>query len=489
MSLVMGIDVGTQGARVIISDGSGQVVATASRLFPESVNISGIPSGWFEQDPEQWWFAVKVCLQEVTSRLVEIGRQPGEIVAIAVDSTSGTVLPIDRSGRALRPAIMYSDSRSEKEAIRCNEEGHELVEKLGYRFGSSFGLPKVLWLKHNEPDTWKRCWKVIHAADFIVGKLTGEFGVSDNSNSLKTGYDLVEFCWPSFISERLEIEIEKLPGVVTPGCQIGCVTTECASSTGICEGTAVVAGVSDGTAGFIASGASQVGDWNTTLGTTLVLRGVSEELIRDSEGRVYCHRHPDGWWLPGGASNTGGECLVKLFADSDYQLLDERAACLIPSNRCCYPLVRRGERLPIVSSEAQGFFPEGCADPVELYVACLEGVAYVERWCYELMEELGARVGHVIYSTGGGAKSRTWLSIRASVLNRQILSPAVTDPAMGTAIVAASRTLYRNLSEATRAMVRYDAVVDPCEKLVEPYELGYQRFRQECASRGLGTWP
>ncbi|MGQ9784065.1 MAG: FGGY-family carbohydrate kinase [Armatimonadota bacterium] len=485
----MGIDVGTQGARVIVSNESGQVAAIASRSFSESVNVKGIPQGWFEQDPEQWWSAVTDCLQEVVGRLSEIGRQPSDIVAIAVDSTSGTILPIDSSGRALRAAIMYSDSRAEEEAVRCNEEGHELVDKLGYKFGSSFGLPKLLWLKRHEPDTWKRCWKVIHAADFIVGKLTGKFGISDHSNSLKTGYDLVEFCWPSFISERLKIEPEKLPDVITPGCQIGCVTAECADYTGICQGTAVVAGVSDGTAGFIASGASEVGDWNTTLGTTLVLRGVSEDLIRDSEGRVYCHRHPDGWWLPGGASNTGGECLVKLFAGSDYRILDERATCLIPSNRYCYPLVRCGERLPIVSSEARGFFPEDCADSAELYTACLEGVAYVERWCYELMEELGSRVGNVIYSTGGGAKSRTWLSIRASILNRQILSPAVADSAMGTAIVAASRILYHNLSEATRAMVRYDTIMDPCERLVEPYELGYQRFRRECASRGLGIWP
>ncbi|MDH7602522.1 MAG: FGGY family carbohydrate kinase [Armatimonadota bacterium] len=487
MPLVMGIDVGTQGARVIVCDELGHVVTTASTTFSDAVRVHNLPDGWFEQEPQEWWYAVRSCLREVTAGLPKLGWTPDDVIAVAVDSTSGTILPVDKQGRALRPAIMYNDSRAEAEALECNSAGGELVRKLGCRFGSSFGLPKILWLKRHEPQVWERSRWVIHAADYIVGKLTGQFGVSDYSNALKTGYDLAELGWPRFISDALDIDIEKLPRVVRPGEAVGYITAECSVETGLSRRTLVTAGVSDGTAGFLASGASEVGDWNSTLGTTLVLRGISEELLRDPQGRVYCHRHPDGWWLPGGASNVGGECLSKLFADADLPSMDDAVSKLIPSRLSCYPLMRRGERFPFVQADAGGFFPNVAGDGAELYAACLEGVAYVERWCYEVMQELGAPVGDTIYSTGGGTRSVVWTAIRASVLNKRICKPAVTESAMGSAITAASQTLYRCVSEAVRAMVKYDSTIDPDDSLVAHYEEGYREFRKQCGLRGLGT--
>jgi len=486
MPLVVGLDVGTQGARAIVCDESGEIVAQSSCPFDGDAQIADILPGWFEQDPQIWWESAAACLRAATISLARSGREAGEIAAIAVDSTSGTVLPVDQAGRPLRPAIMYNDTRAQAESRECNEAGRDLTEKLGYKFGSSFGLPKVLWLKRNQPDTWRACRRVIHAADFVVGRLTGDFGVSDDSNALKTGYDVLDLRWPDFIFGKLGIERQKLPDVVTPGEPVGRVTTECGKLTGLEQGTVVVGGVSDGTAGFVASGASAVGEWNSTIGTTLVLRGVSKELIKDPEGRVYCHRHPDGWWLPGGSSNVGGECLAKLFPDADYDALNREAAQLIPSGLISYPLVRRGERLPFVDADAEGFVPEDDAEPARLYAACLEGVAFVERWCYELMEELGAPVGNTIYATGGGAKSVTWMRIRAAALNRRIVRPAVTESAMGAAVVAASRTLYSSLTEASGAMVKHDLVVEPDRDLADAYEARYRAFRTECAVRGLG---
>ena len=486
MPLVVGLDVGTQGARAIACDEGGRVVAQSSCPFDTDPQVIGLPPGWFEQDARVWWDSASRCLRSVTASLAGFGLGAGCIAAIAVDSTSGTVVPVDGSGTPLRPAIMYNDTRSRVEADECNEAGRDLTKKLGYRFGSSFALPKLLWLKRNEPRVWDAAHKLVHAADFIVGNLTGDFGVTDNSNALKTGCDLVELRWPDFIFRDLGIDRAKLPALAVPGEPIGRVTAECARLTGLEQGTPVVAGVSDGTAGFVASGASAVGEWNSTIGTTLVLRGISERLIRDPQGRIYCHRHPDGWWLPGGASNVGGECLAELFPDADYDMLNREAAELIPSGVVCYPLVRRGERLPFVDPEAQGFLPNGGLRGAELYAACLEGVAFAERWCYELMEDLGAPVGHTVYATGGGAKSVTWMRIRAAVLRKRLVRPAVTEAAMGAAIVAASRTLYTSLAQAVAAMVKQDLAVEPEDALAEAYQDRYAAFRAECAARGLG---
>lgn len=470
--LVLGIDVGTQGARAIVVDGSGDVIAQTSEPF--SIEPVQLPPSYAEQHPDEWWRAASACLRRVTK---EIG---GSIAAIAVDSTSGTIVAVDADGTPLRPAIMYNDGRAVAEAEIANKLGHEHTDKLGYRFNASFGLPKILWIRDHEPEVFQVA-RFIHAADYIVGKLTGEFGLTDSSNALKTGYDSADYKWPEFI--LAEIGRDKLPDVREPGALLGEVSRYCAEETGLQAGTPVMAGVSDGTAGFIASGAAAIGDWNSTLGTTLVMRGISRHLLLDPLGRFYSHRHPDGWWLPGGASNVGAECLVKIFPDEDLDALAVQIDDSMPTGLLVYPLVRCGERLPFVDPEAQGFVLGDADSRAQLFGAYLEGVAFVERWILETAGSLGADTSGSIFTTGGGAKSSVWMKIRASVLNRRVCRPEVSECAFGSAIVAASRTLYPNLTEAGRNMVRVDCAIEPEPALVAAYDALYGRFRAECSLR------
>jgi|YNPNPStandDraft_1061719.scaffolds.fasta_scaffold00236_19 sugar (pentulose or hexulose) kinase len=481
MAIFVGLDVGTQGARAIACSEDGKVIARAERRFGLEVCVQGLPTGWFEQHPEAWWAASREALSQLTS-----GIRTSDIAAVAVDSTSGTIVAVDDNENAVRPAIMYSDIRSGVEADRCNSAGSDFISKLGYKFSSSFGLPKMLWIRDHEPDTWKKIRRLVHAADYIVAKLAGTSKLTDSSNALKSGYDLVDECWPSFITESLGIEREKLPDVVEPGEPIGLVSDECARATGLPAGTLVVSGVSDGTAGFFASGCSRVGEWNSTIGTTLVIRGVSRELVKDTLGRVYCHKHPDGYWLPGGASSVGAECLSRVFPDCDYGNMNAAVHNMPPTGIFIYPLVRRGERFPFVDGSAVGFVVGNPANQGQLYMAYLEGVGYVERWCVELMSELGAEVGDTVFTTGGGARSPEWIQIRADILGKRIIRPAVTDAAIGTAVVAASRTLFTNVEEASAAMIKSDIVVEPGPRR-SAYQDCYSRFRAECASRGMGV--
>lgn len=476
-ALFLGIDVGTQGARALAVGADGEIAAQSAQTFREA-DIPDLDTGRFEQRPEAWWEACVAAISEITAAL-----GPDQLKAVAVDSTSGTILPVNTRGEPLRPALMYNDGRSIEEARIVNAAAGDFTKKLGYRFGASFGLPKIIWLKRHEPNVFERTWKFIHPADFIAGKLTGEFGLSDYSNALKTGFDLVDLRWPSFIESAGLLSLEKLPAVIAPGERIGAVSESCAEETGLAAGTPVVAGVSDGTAGFIASGAARPGEWNVTLGTTLVARGVSETLVKDPEGRIYCHRHPDGWWLPGGASSAGGECLERVFGRDDLAALDESAGRLPPTGILVYPLVKRGERLPFVKEDAEGFVTGEQQDRTALYRAYLEGAAYVERWILELMESLGAQVDGAIRATGGGAKSRVWLQIRADVLNRPVVRPAVTECAMGAAIVAASRTAFGSLGEASARMVRTDLRVEPDAANAALYDDLYRAFRTECFNR------
>ena len=160
--------------------------------------------------------------------------------------------------------------------------------------------------------------------------------------------------------------------------------------------------MTDGCASQISSGAAAPGQYNTTIGTTMVVKGVSEQLLLDPAGRIYCHRHPQGWWLPGGASNTGAECLAVEFGPDETERRSARALQHSPTRVVCYPLLGRGERFPFMRPEAAGFVLGTPRDRDELFCAYLEGVACLERLAFETLEGLGARVGDTIYSAGGG---------------------------------------------------------------------------------------
>lgn len=488
--LVAGVDLGTQGVRVLIADASGTVVAGAARSFPIPPEH---PDGMVEQDPEQWWEATAACLREATTAL---GARRADLRALAVTATSGTLCLLDAAGHPVRPAIMYSDRRATDEAVRLNDAGRSLTERLGYRFDRSFALPKLLWVQRHEPETFARARYFAHAADVLTGHLTGDYGISDWSHALKSGYDLLEARWPDFIGSALGLPGGHFPRIVPPGAVIGQVTTGASAATGLPAGCNVVAGMTDGCTAQIAGGAIEPGQWLSVLGTTLVVKGVTTALLRDPAGRVYCHRHPAGMWLPGGASNTGGEVLARRFGDADLATLDQRAAALTPGDLVCYPLERTGERFPFVSTTARGFVidsntgaaltPEQVRNllPEQLYTACLEGVGYLERLAYATLAGLGAQVEGPIRTAGGGARSRVWLQIRANILNRPLVVPQHSEAAFGAAILAASAALHPDVSAATRAMVRLRDTIEPQAPIVAHYAERYEQFVMACRERG-----
>jgi len=470
--VVIGIDLGTGGARVVASDRNGTITASAEQQLAEPSPER--PAGYCEQDASDWWDTVARALRQLASAL------PGDCrpLAIAVDGTSGTIVPVDEDGNALGPAIMHNDTRASRQA-------DEVAAAAGQPVSSTFALPKALWVKQETPEVFRHATRFVHETDFVVGKLTGTFSVSDTFNVLKMGYDLHEDKWPEFIETKLGIPVKMLPRVVEPGGVIGTVSAEASEETGITKGTPVVAGATDSNAAFFASGATCEGEWNSTLGTSLAFKGISRSYIADALGRVYCHRHPEHLWLPGSASNTGADCMQVMFGN-EYESLHAVVGGHFPSRLLVYPLVRKGERFPFIDEDAGGFIVGDPTDKLDLFAAYMEGVAYVERWGYELFESLGAPVGKTVYATGGGARSDTWLRVRANVLNRAMARADVAESAMGAAIIAASRTMYDSLSEAARNMVKLDLKIEPDLQTAERYDELYSRFREETGRRGYG---
>ena len=479
----MGIDVGTQGARALIADLAGDIQAEATRAFPRGQLETSTP-GTFEQDPRMWRQAVNDVVAAAVAALADAGRTAEQVRAVSVTSTSGTLCLADASGEPVGLAMMYSDTRAQAVAEEVQAAASALSAKVGMVFSSSCGLTKLCWLQRDDPRRVARARWYQSPTDVIVGWLSGEWGHTDWTNALKWGYDVVDLCWPDFIFDTLGFARSAFPQVHAPGSVIGRVTPANASQTGLAEGTLVVAGATDGNASQLASGAAKPGDWNSTLGTTLVLKGVSDTLLRDPLGRLYCHRHPDGYWSPGGASSTGADCLAQRFPPEQLPELNQSALALGPTNTIIYPLVKTGERFPFVKPDARGFVLGESDDEPTFFAAHLEGLAYVERLAYEVVEELGGQVGEDIYVAGGGSQSKAGLRIRATVLNRCLHLPRVPSGAMGAAILAARGLAYDRVTDAVSKMVQIRQVIEPNKDHQEAYQDRYDQFLGACRERG-----
>lgn len=478
-ALFLGIDLGTGGVRAVAVTESGAVAAAASAAFDPAI-LAAQP-GRHEQPPEAWWQAV--C--EATLRMLDkLGANDRErLMAVAVDGTSGTLVALDQGGKPVRPALMYNDPRASAEADALNRAAAGFCEKLGYQFNASFALTKIAWLRRHEPAVFDRTARLVHQADAIVEQLTGRPAVTDSSNALKTGYDLIEERWPEWIDEHLGIA-SRLPPVVPPGVAIGCVSERAARETGLPKGLTVVSGATDGTAAFLASGARRPGDCNTTLGTTLVFKSISSHLCRDRDGLIYCHKLPGGWWLPGAASNTGAEWIGRLFPGADIAALDAAAVFRLPSSCLAYPLARLGERFPFRNPDALGFFHPDNPHPGDRYAACLQGTGLIERLGLEVLDAAAGTSGGEIYSTGGGSRSDVWMQCRANATKRLIHRPSCGESAFGAAILAATGSGRFGLAEAIEQMVRIEHRFEPEPHLTTRYDELFEQFCGELHRRG-----
>ncbi|PLT33933.1 carbohydrate kinase [Bacillus sp. V5-8f] len=476
-AVFIGVDVGTQGVRVMALSENGNLLASHSYTF-SMANDSKIR---IEQSANLWWKCVLESLINVANELAKKDKLK-HVVAVSVTSTSGTILPVDRNYQAIHHALMYSDPRSEKEAAICKDisKNEDLPP-----FNSSYGLPKVLWFINNFPEKTESIYKWCHASDFIIGKLSGIWGVTDYTNSLKTGYNLANDEWPDFISTKLNLPSSWFPTVVRPGTILGRLSSETAALTGLLPDIKVVAGLTDGCASQIAAGSLGPGQWNTTIGTTMVIKGVTKQRIIDPYGRLYNHKHPRGYWMPGGASNTGADWVSKDFAEDDLILLNGMAGKIIPSNLLSYPLQQQGERFPFVSERARGFDPPK-ADKFHLFTSRMEGVSFIERLSYEMIEDLSGEKIKEIYTAGGASKSDVWLSIRSNVLKKPIYKMKHVEGAVGAALTAAAETYFSDIEEAGSNMLIQEKIVEP-GSLTDKYDELYHLFKKSLQSKGYLT--
>ncbi len=418
MSLFIGIDVGTSACRACAIDERALVVAEARRELPPPLR-HGV---CVEQDPLVWWQALTETLDALCQQI-----DPGQVSRIAVDATSGTVLLCTRDGTPLTPGLMYNDARAAAEARLIASTAPPDSAALG----ASSSLAKLLYLANSLPNT---DYLALHQADWLAGKLAGQFGVSDENNALKTGYDPVQRCWPEWL-DALPVSTGQLPEVVPPGSVTGTVSAVSARRWGWPGSAEVAAGTTDSTAGFIATGADTAGTAVTALGSTLVLKVLSDQPVTAARYGVYSHRMGDRW-LAGGASNAGGAVVRSLFSSCDIHRYTRLMRPHQPTGLDYYPLLSRGERFPLRDPLMEPRLEPRPPSDAVFFQGILESLARIEQHGYALLAELGAPCPEKVLTVGGGAENTGWMEIREQLLGVPVTRALHQQAAFGAALLA-----------------------------------------------------
>ncbi|MEM6384140.1 MAG: FGGY-family carbohydrate kinase [Pseudomonadota bacterium] len=413
--LVLGIDIGTSGVRTAVLDQDGTLVSTARAAHLPTSN----------EDANAWWDAAARAVQAQVSALHETQHNPHEIERIAIDGTSGSMVLVDATLNPVTAAMMYNSGGFDREAERIASH----AEPGSITLGPSSALARMLRLQ--AMDESGSAVHLLHQADYVLAKLAGMSLGSDDNNALKLGWDPAVGDWPSWF-ETAGVPVETLPNVHRPGAEIGELSHAVADALGLAAGTKLHAGTTDSIAAFLASGATEIGDAVTSLGTTLAIKLLSDARVDDPASGVYSHL-VNGKWLAGGASNTGGGVLAHHFSGQQLADLSARIDPDVASQLHYYPLLKAGERFPVNEPQLEPKLEPRPLDDAEFLKGMLEAMARIEKQGYDALHRLGAPSPKRLFTAGGGAKNAIWSAIRARHVDAQMVEPRHSEAAVGAA--------------------------------------------------------
>ncbi len=409
---VLGIDIGTSGVRIAAVDESNALQTMSSAPIMAPIQTGGR----ILQDPAIWWSACVTAFKGLDLKGLTIR-------AIAIDGTSGTILPILSDGAPAGLASMYNDVADAAQLA--------LVAAAAPRETAALGATSPLARAMRMRGVGLR---IVHQADWIMGQLRGRYDVTDENNALKSGYDPVARQWPAWIAAT-GFDAALFPSVVPAGTRVASISPDIATQFNLPPDVAIVAGTTDGCAAFLASGASETGDGVTSLGTTLTLKLLSANPVFAPDFGIYSHRIGEQW-LAGGASNTGGAAIAAYFSKGDIARLTPLLKPDEPTGLDYYPLPRPGERFPSNYPAYPPRLEPRPADERIFFQAILEGIAAIEVKAYAKLGELGASPLKSIRTAGGGAANPAWTEIRLRAL-RVPEKPSLSEhAAVGTARLA-----------------------------------------------------
>ena len=412
MTVSIGIDFGTSGARLVAIDTDRNVL---------------------------WWGTRELSAGKLRETLFALIQAipiavKARVTRMAIDGTSSTVLLCNSQGRIIGTPILYDDDRGKTVLDRLSAivpAGHPAIS-------ATSSLAKLFWLASQADFVVTDSIYFLHQADWLAYHLHGKLGISDYHNALKLGYDVESLCYPDWLDRHPYRPL--LPQVVKPGTPIGIVLPSVAQELGLAAECVVCAGTTDSIAAFLASGVETPGQAVTSLGSTLVIKLLSYTRVDDVKYGIYSHRLGD-LWLVGGASNTGGAVLRHFFSDAELVKLSQEINLNLPSDLDYYPLLAPGDRFPINDPNLRPRLTPRPDSSIDFLAGLLTGIAKIEARGYQLLASLGATPLTAVYTAGGGAQNPVWTKIRQRYLPVPISISPHQEAAYGAALLAQAANL------------------------------------------------
>jgi xylulokinase len=491
MTRLLGLDLGTTGAKAVVIDEAGKVVSRATEEYPLIVPRPG----WSEQDAGDWWKAsVKAIRMAMT--LAEV--DPGDIEGVGLTGQMHGLVLLDGEGKVLRNPILWNDQRTTEQCAWITEKlggEREAIRLTCNPVLAGFTAPKLIWVRQNEPSIYSRARKMLLPKDFIRFKLTGGYATEVSDASGTSLFDVRKRRWSDEIAGELDIPSAMLPDVHESTIVTDEVSRGASDETGLRAGTPVVGGGGDQAAGAVGNGIVRPGVISATIGTSGVVFAHTDEVKVDPEGRLhtFCHAVPGKWHVMGVMLSAGGS--MRWFRDrlssqevqaakersiDPYDLLTSEASKVPPgSEGLLFLPYLSGERTPHKDPDARGVF-FGLSlrtGKGHLVRAIMEGVAFGMRDSLEIMKSMGVPIMQV-RASGGGAKSELWRQIQSDIYGVELyMMEAEEGPAFGSALIAGVGVgTYGSVEEACDKAVRTSGLVEPVPENIELYDRRYQMY-------------
>jgi xylulokinase len=489
----LGIDIGTSATKALLLGNNGKVLATA-----ESPHTLLTPKpGWTEQHPEQWWQAT--C-KATRAAIKKAKLKSHQIAAIGLSGQMHGSTFLDKSGKVLRPALLWNDQRTAKQCADIEQAAggrDQLIAMVANPALTGFTAPKILWLRDNEPAKFEKCRQVLLPKDYIRFRLTQDYvsEVSDASGTLLL--DVKKRSWHTDLIHKLQLDPDLLPALVESQNITGEVTDEAAKELGVSPGIPVVGGAGDQAAGAVGTGVVLPGLVSASMGTSGVIFAASSAPQTDPLGRVHtmCHAIPNTWCVFGCMLSAGGSLQWlrnTLFANdvkrskregdpgSLYPAMIAQAQLAPPgSENLLFLPYLTGERCPHPDPAARGAFIGLTArhGPQHLIRACIEGITFGMREQIQIFRQMGIPI-HQIRASGGGARSPFWRQLQSDMYNAPVVTINVSEgAALGAAILAAVGSgAYTSVPEATRAIIKVKDQSRPNKKSAAFYAQHYEKY-------------
>jgi len=493
MTCYLGLDIGTSATKALLMDPDGKVLATATAPH----DISSPRPGWSEQDPDAWYSAAVKATRAVVQKA---GIDPRHVQAVGLSGQMHGLVITDRTGKPLRPAIIWNDQRTADQARQIEETvggRAALIELVGNAAMTSFTLTKLLWVRQHEPEIYERIRHLLLPKDYVRFRLTGEYigDVSDMSGTLLL--DQRTRRWSKEMLHRFQIDRDILPSVVESDEVSGNLTAAAARETGLREGIPVVGGGGDQPAGAVGNGVVREGLTSATIGTSGVVFVHSNQYRVDPESRVntFCACVPGQYCLFGCVLSAGGSlqwfrntlgqdfiAQARARALDPYDLITEAASnAPLGSSGLFFLPYLTGERTPHADPHARGAWigltTSTSRDDVSR--AVLEGITFALADVVSILRQRGIPTDEIRLS-GGGARSAFWRQLQADVYGADCVTVNADEgAAYGAALLASvGAERFDNIQQACQSAISVTARITPDPARAKRYQVLHRQYQR-----------